>query len=295
MKPMAPKRDFMFAAILLSVAFVGRAGTLLSAEERPRPSESRNAPARPPKNTKLDVAIILDFSDLDLHSGDTKKDAALKNNCDTFAKITREQVYPLLREITGVSVGKYYKEIRIKIVPNGSLKTAGGITSRNQIKLDQQFSVDRKPHHYDSHELVHVFNGCTGVLRGSADHIWHAALMNAVQVRMGWGPVFSRDESVKNIPRLCEKIEASPDASKSFELRSALLSEELNLLYFDRGEEAIGRLYRRNMAPHPVAKPSKKMIAVWGKSANQLRDIEETLTRDYKFTIDERTRRACGF
>jgi len=292
---MLPKRNFVFAVILLSVTFVGRTGKLLSAQEAPKPNAIRNAPGRPPKNTRLDVQITFDFSDLNLHSGDTKEDAALKNNCDAFAKITREQVYPLLREITGVWIGEYYKEIRIKIVQNGSLKTAGGITSRDQIKLDQQYSVDRKPHHYDSHELVHVFNGCTGVLRGSGDHIWHAALMNAVQVRLGWGPVFSRDDSVKNITRLCQQIEASPDAPQAFELRSAVLSEELNLVYFALGEETIGRLYRRNMDPHPTAKPSKRMVAIWGKSANQVQDIEETLQRDDKFTIDARTRKACGF
>jgi hypothetical protein len=100
---------------------------------------------------------------------------------------------------------------------------------------------------------------------------------------------------MKNITRLCEKIEASPDGPKSFNIRSSILSEELNVLYFALGEEAIGRLYRSTMDAHPVSKPSKRMRAVWGKSANQVQAIEETLKREYKFTFDERTRTACGF
>jgi hypothetical protein len=280
---------------MTSLALLVLIPALFPAQSKPVPN-SAAAAARPAKDTKLDLAINFDFSGLALHSGDAAKDDALKNRCDTFAKLIREQVYPLLREITGLSLGKYYKEIRIQIVPNGGMnvKGAGGIASRNQIRLEQRYSVDRTPHPFDSHELIHVFNGCCGALSGFGDHTWHAALMNVVQVRMGWGTAFRRGDSVENLTRLCEKIEESPDGPKAFEYRSAILGEELNIAYYDLGEDAVSRLYRSNMKPRLIEKPSRGITAVWGRSADQVLALVTDLERDYKFTFDERIRKALG-
>ncbi len=139
-----------------------------------------------------------------------------------------------------------------------------------------------------------MFNNCSNALHGSDDHVWHEAVMNAVQVRMGWGPVFPRADSAANITRLCQKIEAAPNDPQVFQYRSSILSEEMNLAYFDLGEEAVGVLYRCTANPRPAGKPSAQMAAAWGKSANQVQALVETLQRDYKFTFDPRTRAACG-
>ena len=295
-KPMKPNKNSLIVVALFLAALVGPSSGRASVEGGQSPQAAQNAPARPAKDASLDVAFVFDFSKLDLASGDAAKDAALKAGCDTFARTTRDQVYPLLREITGVALGKYYKEIQFRIVPTGGvpMKGAGGMASRNQIWLEQRYSVGRTPHPFDSHELIHVFNGCTHVLSGSSDHIWHAALMNVVQVRLGWGHVFRREDSVKNIAALCQKIEADPNGPKAFEYRTAILGEELNIASYDLGEEAVGRLYRNNINPRPAGKPSAAMVSVWGKSAVHVQALMETLTRDYSFTIDDRIRKACG-
>ncbi len=115
-----PKLNCLFAVLVFSVAVICPTGMRLWAAGL-KSTAVPNPPARPPKDAKLDVAILFDFSAVDLPSGDATKDAAMKNKCDAFAKITREQVYPLIREVTGTTPGKCYKEIQIKVVPNGSM------------------------------------------------------------------------------------------------------------------------------------------------------------------------------
>ena len=293
---MKPNKNSLIAVAIFLAALVGSSSGRVSAAGEPKPQVAQAVPARLAKDASLDLAFVFDFSKLDLNTGDAVRDTALKTNCDTFARLTREQVYPLLREITGVALGKYYKEIQFRIVPTGGvpMKGAGGMASRNQIWLEQRYSVDRTPHPFDSHELIHVYNGCAHVLSGSSDHIWHAALMNVVRVRLGWGRVFRREDSVKNIAVLCQKIEAEPNGPKTFEYRTAVLGEELNIASYDLGEEAVGRLYRSNINPSPAGKPSAAMNSVWGKSAVHVQALMETLTRDYQFTIDDRIRKACG-
>ena len=99
---------------------------------------------------------------------------------------------------------------------------------------------------------------------------------------------------MENLTRLCQKIEESPDGPEAFECRSAILSEELNIAYYDLGEDAVGRLYRSNMKPRLVQKPSRGMIALWGRGADQVLALVTDLERDYKFKFDERIRKALG-
>ena len=123
--------------------------------------------------------------------------------------------------------------------------------------------------------------------------------MNAVDVHFGLRPPPGRDPAGRNrvtaeLKRLLDELEASPNGFYSPNLRTGILADQLMLFYYARGEEAIGRLYRSTINPHPVGKPSKRMVALWRKSANQVQALVETLKRDYKFTFDERTRTACG-
>jgi hypothetical protein len=293
------RRELLLA---LMVAALGR--TYVSAQEAPRPGAEKgpalkskatpNAGARPAKDAKPDVEFVFDFKALNLNSGDAKKDAALKQRCAYFAKITRSEVYPLLREITGVSVGKHYIEIRYQILPPATVgRTIGGCAIDNEIKLDQRYSVDMNPP-TDIHEMIHVFNHACGVLHGAVDHVWHGALTDAVEVRLGRKPQYSRDDAVAAMQNGLKQIEASPNAFRSPVTRSGILTEQMTVFYFDLGEEAIGRLYRSTIDPHPVGNPSASMVAKWGKEAEKVQALVETVKRDYKFTFDERTRKALG-
>jgi hypothetical protein len=254
-----------------------------------------------PKDTRPDVRFVFDFKALNFNSGDARKDAALRTACDSFVKTTRDQVYPILRDITGVYVGKRHKEIRYTILTGPPGKEAGGTTTLIgtgfQIKLDQRYSVMIDPPQ-DVHELIHVFNAASGVLRGDDDHIWHGALMNAVEVRLGLPPRPSRSDTMKELERLLATIEASPgDRRNAYELRCGILGDQIARLYFDLGEKAIGRLYRSNINPHPVHKPNRRLVEAWNGEgeAVKVEALLETLKQDYNFTFDKRTRSACGF
>jgi hypothetical protein len=204
------------------------------------PVETKDLP-KPllPRDAKPDVRFVFNYPDLNFHSGDAKKDAALKAARDSFEKAIRTQVYPLLREITGISLGKYVKEIRYTIVPDGSLGGGrGGLTHGvNQVKLDQRYSLATTPP-ADVHEMIHVFNANTQVLRGARDHIWHGALISAVQTRMGW-PTQRRDSVTQELKRLMERIEKPKtklSRNELHDLRSGILGVQLQLFYHDHGE-----------------------------------------------------------
>jgi Leucine-rich repeat (LRR) protein len=251
-----------------------------------------------PKDTKPDLTFLFDYSDLNLNTGDTKKDAALKAARESFEKNIRNQVYPVLRDITGVYLGKYVKEIRYTLVRDKSLGGgAGGVTlGINQVKLEQTYSLGNNPPN-DIHEMIHVFNANTGVLHGDKDHIWHGALQAAVGLRLGW-QTLSRDrvvEELKNLLNLIERPNAklTPDQLRS--LRSGILGDQLTLFYYERGDKALGMLYRSTMNPRPTEKPSPRLVEAWGAEANKVQALLETLKKEFKFTFDERTQKACGF
>jgi len=285
------------ALVPAEMAAVESAGTPTAEAEKTQAAKPKARQAvRLPKDTKPDVRFVFDFSELNLHSGDPKKEAALKAACDRFARYTRDEVYPILREITGVYVGKHFKDVSYTIKPVG---TMGGCALDNHIKLDQRYSVDLDPP-CDVHELIHVINFASGALHGSVDHIWHGALINAVEVRLGMRPAPGRDPAWRNqmiatYKPSVDKLEAEPNGFYSPNFRSAILTVAVTFVCHAYGEEAIGRLYRSTINPHPKGKPSQRMVALWGRQANQVQALVETLERDYKVTFDERTRTAIGW
>jgi hypothetical protein len=203
-----------------------------------------------------------------------------------------------------VFVSKHYPEIRYTILPDGALGSqAGGTTFRNEIRYQQSNSVsvedgDGSPP-TDIHELIHLINGCSGALQGATDHIWHGALMNAVQVRLGWPQQSTRSHTTEELKRLLDGIEALPAGSQNeaYRFRTAILSDQLELFYFEHGENAIARLYRSTTNPHPIRKPSQTMVNAWRTEAeaNKVEALLEVLKQEFKFTFDKRTRAACGF
>src|SRR5262249_26269301 len=88
------------------------AGLVQGVEEIGRMLKGGHKSVQLPEDTRPDVRFVFDFNQLNFNSGDAEKDAALRVACDSFVKTTRDQIYPILRDITGVYVGKHCKEIR---------------------------------------------------------------------------------------------------------------------------------------------------------------------------------------
>ncbi len=78
-------------------------------------------------------------------------------------------------------------------------------------------------------------------------------------------------------------------------MRCGVLSDQLGLFYYAKGDNAIGHLYRSTTNPHPAEKPSPRLREIWGAEATKVQALLETLKKDYNYTFDARTRAACGF
>jgi hypothetical protein len=120
--------------------------------------------------------------------------------------------------------------------------------------------------------------------------------MTAVLKRMGWPQL--GEVGAKDVERLLNDIERPKSKLSKHELyllRSSLLAIQLDLFALDHGEKAIGVLYRSTMNPRPAAKPSPRIVEAWGAEANKVQALLETLKKEFTFTFDERTRKACGF
>jgi hypothetical protein len=254
-----------------------------------------------PKDSKIDVDFVYDFTDLKFNSGDAKKDAALKGACGTFVDTTRNHVYPVLRELTGVQVGKHFKQIQYTILAADSVsETAGGVTVGNHIRLAERYSVGMSDGHpRDVHEMIHLFNNCSNTIHGSSDHIWHGPLMDAVCTHLGLRPDFPESTISSENKRIRGRIEELPKmpAKDAYMLRTAILSDQLALLYFHLGEKAITRLYQSTINPHPRSRPSQAMVQAWATEAEaeKIEAFLDVLKGAYNFTFDQETRKACAF
>ncbi len=220
-----------------------------------------------PVSSKVDLPFKIDCTELD---------PARQSICKSYLATTRDEVYPLLKDITGTPLSSCYDSVYYKIVPGSPRAGAGGLTSRNRITYDQRYSVDLKPP-YDAHELLHSFSQCNGALD---DHVFHGGIMNAVYVRMGRKPAYGKESASENQSQLVKTIETSGGADLHNKCR-AILGEQMTIVYFDLGEEAVQRLYRSTISPHPVSKPSQQLVNVWGPSAARVEALLEVLKREY--------------
>jgi len=231
-----------------------------------------------PDLPKADLPFKIDCSELD-----PSRQAA----CNSYIAKTRDEIYPHLREITGTSLSSCYDAVYYKIITGGPRAGAGGITSRNRITYDQRYSIDLE-YPYDIHELLHSISQCNGALD---EHVFHGAILNAVHVRLGRKPFYKKESSVENQNRLIKAVETSVGSDLHNKCR-AILGEQMTILYFDLGEEAIQKLYRSTISPHPLSQPNKQLATVWGPSTARVQALLEILKREYKYSFSVP---ACGY
>jgi hypothetical protein len=211
-------------------------------------------------------------------------------DCDSFIAATRDVVYPIMREITGVSLSTCYQELHYTILPNDPAEGAGGLASGNQITYNQLYSIDLI-HRYDVHEILHSVSQCSGALD---NHIFHGLIMNAVYARLGvrdLGYFQEKSALVEENTAILEQVNTAT-GDELANLCRAALSIHLTNAFFDLGAEAAGLLYRSTIHPQPVNAPSPQLVNVWGGCAAQVQALNETLLNKYKYPI---TLPACGF
>ena len=238
----------------------------------------------PPPTAALppaDISFTIDCSALD---------ASRQPDCDSFIATTRDVVYPILREITGVSLSTCFREIHYTILPTDPAPGVGGFSSGDQITYNEAYSVDL-PNRYDVHEVLHSFSQCGGALDA---HIFHGAILNMAYARLGVfasGYFTDRANAAGMLTYLLEKIPTSTGSDLNDQCRG-VIANHMTLVYFDVGDFAIPPLYRATINPQPVNAPNQQLVNVWGDLAPKVEVLLEKLETDYKYVIDVP---ACGY
>ncbi len=253
--------------------------TITIPESKPTETPTQ-APTQPPTQTPLpsDLPFTIDCSALP---------ASRQADCDSFIAATRDQVYPIFREVTGVSLSKCYKSIHYIILPTDPGPGAGGISAGDTITYNQKYSIDL-PHRYDVHELLHSISSCAGALDV---HVFHGMILNYVYDRLGvHDPGYFDDRTSDNLTIGVElQLEAIKTASGQ-ELANqcrGLLTRKTTIAYFDLGGQSVQSLYRSTIRPPEiVTAPNPKLVAVWVGYAEQVEALLETLEQDYGYSID---------
>ncbi len=218
-------------------------------------------------------------------------DAARAADCETYVSATRDKVYPILREVTGVSLSTCYEEIHYTITVDDPAVDVGGFADGANITFSQTYSVDL-PEKYDVHELLHSASQCSGALD---QHVFHGSVMNYVYAKIGVlapGYFAPRADAVELNDSLLEVIKTSSGSVLADQCR-AILGNQMTIAYFDLDESAVAPLYRVTINPQPAAPPNGILVSTWGsEDAAKVQALLEALERDFKYPFDVP---ACGY
>lgn len=256
--------------------------TATVAPATPAPT-STPAPTPRPASTypPSDVSFSIDCSVLP---------AARLPDCDEYIARTRDLEYPILREVTGVSLSKCYKDMHYVIVQGSPANGAGGFSAGATIKYDVKYSLDLTPR-ADVHELLHSMSSCGSALD---DHVFHALILNYVYDQQGVrnpGYFTSQENLEENVAFLSNGLDAAKGADLMSKCRG-LLQRKVGLAYFQVKEPAqILSVYRSTIAPKNAHAPNALMKSIWGSNAPKVEAIVETLKKELGYSLDVP---ACG-
>jgi hypothetical protein len=212
--------------------------------------------------------------------------ATRQADCDSFLAATRDLVYPIERELTGVNLSQCYKEIRYIILPDDPRPGAGGISAGDVITYNQRYSIDLK-YRYDAHEILHSLSTCAHALD---IHAFHGMIQNAVYERFGvHAPGYFEEQTSENLTVVLENLEAEAKKATGNELTNlcmGILQRRMTLAYFDLGEEAIRTLYQSTIPPvKNITPPDGPQTAIWGGYAPQVDALVETFDTKFKYRL----------
>jgi hypothetical protein len=235
-------------------------------------------PTLTPTTVPSDLPFTIDCSALS---------ASRQADCDAFVAVTRDQVYPIYREVTGVSLSKCYKSIKYVILPKDPGAGAGGLSGGDTITYNQKYSIDLR-HHYDVHEILHSISTCAKALD---NHVFHGLVMNYVYDQLGVHDAgYFTDKTSQDLTTNLDFLLKKAKTASGADLKDAcrgILMRKTTLLYFDLGAKSVQKLYQSTIKPLKItAPPNPKLVSVWGKDAEQVEALLETLKQDYQYNLD---------
>jgi len=260
----------------------------------PEPATPTSSPTREPTPALTPTPKIVPTSTIAYPPSDlpftidcSALPAGRQKDCDAYLAATRDRVYPILREMTGVNLSQCYKSIRYVILPTDPAPGVGGFSSGDTITYSQEYTIDLK-YPYDVHEILHSASHCAGALDL---HLFHGFFLNAVYDRLGvheagwFHDKFTDDFRLSLERSIAQAGTASGDVLVN--LCRGILSDKLSLAYLDLGANAFRPLYRSTIPPQKIlTPPGTGMTAVWGAYAPATEALVETLRNDFKYTID---------
>jgi hypothetical protein len=255
---------------------VSAAPQLVTVTVPPAPADPTSTPTVTPPPT--DLPFTIDCSALP---------ASRQADCDAFIAATRDSVYPLYREVTGIPLSRCYPDVHYQILPSDPAPGAGGLSAGNQITYNQAYSVDL-PHRYDVHELLHTVSSCGQALDR---HVFHGMLMNYVYGRLGvydagYFTARDSDDLTVNLEFLLGKVKTSTGAELADYCRGILM-RKVTIAYFDLGPDAVSSIYRSTIPPvQPLSTPGELLVSTWDSDADRVQALLETLRDDYKYSLN---------
>lgn len=284
---MKSKTALLHIFILMTIACnLPGAAAPATATLSPSPTLSRVIPPTYTPEIPTQTSTQAPPSDLPFTIDCSALSASRQVDCDSFITATRDQVYPIFREVTGVSLSKCYKELHYIILPTDPAPGAGGLSGGDTITYNQRYSIDLR-HRYDVHEILHSISACT---RALDMHVLHGLVMNYVYDRLGVHDLGYFD------PRSSENLNAGLELNLE-KVKTAsgqelighcqgLLARKTTIAFFDLGPQAVAPLYQSTINPSESIIPNASLVTVWGTYARQIEALLETLEQDYKYSID---------
>ena len=208
-------------------------------------------------------------------------------DCNAYLAYTRDRVYPILRDVTGVSLSKCYASITYSIVPHETNEMYGGFSDGANISYAEQYSLDN-PIPFDVHELIHSISDCSGALDA---HVFHGLLMNYVFDQLH-DPVADsyivNEHQASNLLRRDITDAKKASSQDLFNQCNGILVNQVAVTFFQKSDKvSIQTFYRATIPPVQLdEQPNATLISMWGKeSAKQVEAVLEMLKKDYNLSL----------
>lgn len=250
-------------------------------------------PASPLPPTPTMTATFVP-SDLPFYIDCSAISANRQADCDAYLAYTRDRVYPILRDVTGVSLSKCYSSITYTIVPHEANEMYGGFSDGDKISYAGQYSIDA-PIPFDVHELIHSISDCSGALDA---HVFHGLLMSYVYDQLHDPRADSyivNEHQASNLLRRDITDAQKASVQDLFNQCDGILVNQVEVTFFQKSDKAsIQTFYRGTIPPVQLDKqPNAILISMWGKeSASQVEAVLEMLKKDYNIRLNVPV---CGY